>query len=667
MRHEPGFLRDPALRLLLFGGKGGVGKTTCAAGAAVQLALRSPDARFLLVSVDPAHSLLDCMAGEPPPQNLDVLELNAESGLAAFTQKHGETLKEIARRGTFLDEADIDRFVNLSLPGLDELIAFLRIAEWTAQQTYRTIIVDTAPSGHTLRLLGMPALMRSWLDALDALLGKYRYMKRLFRGSYRPDAPDHLLLDLVQATQRMQTLLRSEQACFVPVFLAEVLSLDETKLLLTQLTELQVRIGPLVCNRIAPAETTCATYQHGREAQQRALETDGGFLQNHEVWAIPFAPREVRGRAALEGLWESAAPLQTTDRTEYAPQAVAAPEPRVTGPLRAPEPTVSLLLFAGKGGVGKTTLACAAALRLSETPVDRPVILLSTDPAHSIGACLQVPVGPQAQEVHAGLRVMTLDAAHEWQSWQERYRDELQELLSESLPSMDLTFDRQVMERLMALCPPGMDEIMALTRITELLAEQPHALLIVDTAPTGHLLRLLSMPEVLDGWLKSFFAMLLKYRSILRMPRLSDQLIALSKRLKALRALLRDATRAQVVAVAIPTELSAAETADLLSACERIALSVAGLVVNQCTPASSCPSCTARAHAEAGVVAALRTRAAAAHVSRVSQVSRGEPPLGLDAVAALGRALYPEATSVSSDREHSEASSVSSDKEPAHA
>lgn len=641
MNREPGFLHDPALRLLLFGGKGGVGKTTCAASAAVLLAIRNPDARFLLVSVDPAHSLMDCMAGDAPPQNLDALELDAESGLASFTQKHGATLKEIARRGTFLDEADIDRFVNLSLPGLDELIAFLRIAEWTAQSTYRTIIVDTAPSGHTLRLLGMPALMRNWLDALDALLGKYRYMKRLFRGSYKPDVPDHLLLDLTQATQRMQTLLRSDQACFVPVFLAEVLSLDETKILLAQLSELQVRIGPLVCNRTATAETTCAACQYGREAQKHALETDGSFLQDREVWALPFALHEVRGIAALDGLWESAAPLETAERTESAQPAVAAPEPRVTGPLLAPGPTVSLLLFAGKGGVGKTTLACAAALRLSEAPADRPVILLSTDPAHSIGACLQVSVGPQAQEVRAGLRVMTLDAAREWQSWQERYRDELQELLSDSLPSMDLTFDRQVMERLMALCPPGMDEIMALTRITELLAEQPQALLIVDTAPTGHLLRLLSMPEVLDGWLKSFFAVLLKYRSILRMPRLSDQLIALSKRLKGLRALLRDATRAQLVAVAIPTELSAAETTDLLSACERLALSVTGLVINQCTPESSCPLCAARRHAEEEVIAAMRARASTAPVSRVSQVSRGEPPLGIDALTALGRQLYP--------------------------
>jgi len=635
----PSFLASEDLRLLLFGGKGGVGKTTCAAAAAVRLASRRPDARFLLVSVDPAHSLKDCFAEDRPPVNLEVLELDAQAGLAEFQAKNGETLKEIARRGTFLDEEDIDRFVELSLPGLDELIAFLHISEWLEQAAYQTIVVDTAPSGHTLRLLAMPSLMREWLDAVDALLAKYRYMKRLFRGSYKPDAPDRLLLELTAATRRTEKLLRSTAACFVPVLLAEALSLQETARLIEELDGLGSRVGPLVVNRLLP-QNDCANCQRGRAAERQLLSSHKGFLASRETWGLPLLPEEVRGLAALGALWESATPLDTREAEEAdrgPEQTSAAAVPRVPKPAPLPEKTLSLLLFAGKGGVGKTTLSCATALRVNEPPHGRPVVLLSTDPAHSIGHCLSISVGPQKKELRPGLTALAPDAAAEWREWQRRYSDELEALLQKTLPSVDLTFDRQVMERLLSLCPPGMDEIIALTQITELLASHPEALIIVDTAPTGHLLRLLEMPELLHDWLNAFFSVLLKYRKVLRMPRLSDQLIALSKRLKSLRLLLRDPARARLVAVAIPTLLSYEETCDLLSACRRMGLGIDQLMINQCTEPTDCRLCSALVARETKVIAAFGE--AAANIV-TSTVYKGDPPVGIDAVASLGSSLF---------------------------
>lgn len=637
MGNLPRFLESADLRLLLFGGKGGVGKTTCAAAAGVHLAQRSPERRFLLVSVDPAHSLADCLAGSQPPPNLEVLELDAQQGLAEFRRKQGNTLKEIARRGTFLDEEDIARFVDLSLPGLDELIAFLRISDLLMAGSYQTIVVDTAPSGHTLRLLAMPDMMRSWLDALDSLLAKHRYMKRLFRGSYKADDADRFLTDLSQSTNRTQKLLGSPQACFVPVFLAEQLSLEETAGLLEQLSRLGARVGPLLCNRLQPADG-CRSCQRIAADQQRVLRTHRKLLEGREIWQLPLLAAEVRGVDALAQLWRWASLRQ--HRAAAAADHGSPREhvqPQLHEPAPAPAATMRMLLFAGKGGVGKTTLACAAALRLSSGPQRRKVMLISTDPAHSIGHCLEISVGPQPVEVRPGLCALAPDAAAEWRDWQERYRDELHALLDESMPSMDLTFDREVMERLLALCPPGLDEIMALTRVTELLADEPETLLIIDTAPTGHLLRLLEMPELLDGWLKAFFAVLLKYRNILRMPKLSDHLIALSKRLKVLRLLLHDQARAGLYAVAIPTRLSQAETEDLLAACQRMSLTALRLLVNQCTVQSSCELCTARHAAEAEVIAAMRSMASA---SGVSIIMRADPPIGVDALAALGAQLF---------------------------
>src|SRR5208283_2812602 len=169
----PSFLADPALQLLLFGGKGGVGKTTCATATALRLGRCRPGTPLLLVSTDPAHSLLDCLAGTNIPPNLTVLELDAQGCLARFKAKHQQKLHEIASRGTFLDEDDITQLMGLSLPGMDELIAFLEIDSLVRSQKYGCIVVDTAPTGHTLRLLAMPELMRTWLGALDALLAKH--------------------------------------------------------------------------------------------------------------------------------------------------------------------------------------------------------------------------------------------------------------------------------------------------------------------------------------------------------------------------------------------------------------------------------------------------------------------------------------------------------------
>src|SRR6266571_7828995 len=174
IRRMPSFFDKQGLQLLMFGGKGGVGKTTCATAAALRMAANSPDRSFLLVSTDPAHSVGDSLAGFAPPCNLQILELDAPRCLAEFRERNGDMLREIAAAGTFLDDEDINQFLSLSLPGLDELMALIEISSWVEAHQYDCIVVDTAPTGHTLRLLAMPELIRRWLGMLEVLLAKRR-------------------------------------------------------------------------------------------------------------------------------------------------------------------------------------------------------------------------------------------------------------------------------------------------------------------------------------------------------------------------------------------------------------------------------------------------------------------------------------------------------------
>ena len=211
-RQMPSFFHKPGLQLLLFGGKGGVGKTTCATAAALRLSALAPDRSLLLVSTDPAHSVRDSLAGYVPPGNLQVLELDAQQCLAEFREQNGEMLREIAAAGTFLDDEDIHQFLSLSLPGLDELMALFEISSWVEARQYDCIVVDTAPSGHTLRLLAMPELIRRWLGMLEVLLAKRRYMRRVFSRDASPDRLDLFVAKWKSSLQRTERLLRDPHA-----------------------------------------------------------------------------------------------------------------------------------------------------------------------------------------------------------------------------------------------------------------------------------------------------------------------------------------------------------------------------------------------------------------------------------------------------------------------
>ncbi|TMA16798.1 MAG: ArsA family ATPase, partial [Deltaproteobacteria bacterium] len=145
--------------LRFYAGKGGAGKTTCAAAAALVLARGGR--RTLLVSTDPAHSLGDALAARlfASPRlvhgKLYAAQMDADRALSRWLGERERSLRAIASRGTYLDDEDIDSLVRLSLPGVDELVALTELRRLS--RGFDEVVVDTAPTGHTLRLLAMPA------------------------------------------------------------------------------------------------------------------------------------------------------------------------------------------------------------------------------------------------------------------------------------------------------------------------------------------------------------------------------------------------------------------------------------------------------------------------------------------------------------------------------
>gem|GEM_PF-52321 len=728
----PPFLEDSALKLILFGGKGGVGKTTCAAATAFHMAHRQGEKNFLLVSTDPAHSLVDIIQAPPSPGNIEIIELNSQQCLEAFKTKYERELREIATRGTFLDGEDIERLLGLSLPGLDELMAFLEISRLVEQEEYECIIVDTAPTGHTMRLLTMPELTRKWLKALDTLLAKHRYMKKLFSGFYRCDETDEFLLNLATSIERLDALLRDPVRCrFVPVMIAEKLGVHETKLLIEDLVRLQIPVREVVVNRIIP-ETTCPLCTHERNLQMDAIEIfllslpkmieswkqglsslphdiplaplKGGVSFNlpHEegvpcsptveegisfnsplqedisfnsplegsqgnvinssvlfssryggntkhplveerssgdqpdfLWQVPLYSQEIRGRNHLEVFWDGATRFLFS-RGPDIPMPVSRGI-RVHNPAAFPGEELTIIFFAGKGGVGKTTLACATALRLAHDLQNEKVFLFSVDPAHSLSTCLAKPVGPLCTGITHGLTAMEINAQLEFNSLKSLYQEELEAFFDGVLSNFDLVFDREVMEKLLDLSPSGLDEVMAMTRIVDLIEEGDYDVFIVDAPPTGHFIRLLELPEVIDQWLKVFFHLFLKYKRVFRLPTISHRLVRMSKNLKRLRCLLSQPSRSSVFTVSIPTEMALEETLDLVNSCERIGIDTPVLFLNLVTPGSDCPVCSPLHQRESRVRSKFQALFAGMHQT---VIDRATGPCGLQELLELGEMMY---------------------------
>ncbi len=634
----PAFLGSAEIQLLLFGGKGGVGKTTCAAATALYLAAHRRDGTFLVVSIDPAHSLFDCLAGCPLPPNLETLEIDAPRRLQEFKSAHSRHLREIALRGTFLDDDDVSRLIDLSMPGLDEVVAFDEISTLVDRQAYSCIIVDTAPTGHTLRFLELPGVLDKWLKALEAMLAKHRYMAKLYSGTYRKDETDLFLERLQHPIKHLALLMADPQRClFVPVVVPERIVICETERLVDRLDALNMHVSDILVNRLRPTAGDCPVCRGLRQQEQTEVRLLSRRFPGRALWAIPLQGAEVRGEEGLRRFWQDVCPLEEPAEE---PVAAAPRPPRVDQPAPLPGPDVSLLLFAGKGGVGKTTLASATALRLAEEYPDREVFLVSTDPAHSLSDCLGVSVSSQGTRVGPRLTAMEIDALLEFEVLRRQYGDDVAEFFDHLLAgpqAVDLEFERDVLERMLDLSPPGLDELMALARVTGLLESPGPRTLVVDTAPTGHLIRLLEMPALAQDWLQVMFGLFLKYKHLFRLPKVTTFLVGLSKKIRLLRALLADGEKGQLMVTSILTEMAYEETRDLLAFCRRQAVHVPALFLNQVVPESECRACHGLFCAESAVRRRFENAFGEVHQC---VVYRSGDLQGLDRLTQLGRALY---------------------------
>jgi arsenite-transporting ATPase len=248
---------------------------------------------------------------------------------------------------------------------------------------------------------------------------------------------------------------------------------------------------------------------------------------------------------------------------------------------------VRVVLFTGKGGVGKTTLAAATAAQLARS--GRKVLVVSTDPAHSLGDALEADLGGEPVELEAGLFAAHIDTrALLDESWS-RLQGHLRTLLAGA------GVDELVADELTVL--PGVEDLLALGEVRRAAETGPWEVVVVDCGPTAETLRLLGLPEAISGYLERLFP---AHRRAVRglLAGLSgagkdqspaweatiDALDGLAEQLGGLRAMLADHERTSIRLVLTPERVVAAETRRTLTALALHGLRVDGLIVNRVVP-----------------------------------------------------------------------------------
>ena len=297
-------LENNDLKLIIFGGKGGVGKTSCAIATALALAEKF---KTLLISTDPAHSVSDCLEQHigfkvtkvDGTDNLSAIEVFADEALSGFIGEHQAALKKLLETSTNLDNEDIEEMLKLSIPGIDEVMSFKTIIDFIEEGHYEKYVVDTAPTGHALRLISSPKLLDEWIKVAARMRWKYRYMITSFSGSYHQDEVDAFLLGLKKTVKRIENLLKDNTKCeFVPVCIPESMAIMETGRLLDELGKSEIIPRQIIVNNVMVSEGCdfCKGRKNGQLLYLQDIDKTFGHFNKVEV---PVFSEEIKGLKAL--------------------------------------------------------------------------------------------------------------------------------------------------------------------------------------------------------------------------------------------------------------------------------------------------------------------------------------------------------------------------------
>lgn len=461
--HKPFRLEAiPLTKYLFFTGKGGVGKTSTACATAVTLA--DAGKKVLLVSTDPASNLQDVFGMEltskgtaiPEAPNLVVANLNPEEAAREYRESViGPYVGKLPPSVIKNMEEQLSGSCTVEIAAFNEFSHF--ITDEQTQRAYDYILFDTAPTGHTLRMLQLPSAWSNFISESThgaSCLGQLSGLESK-KEVYK---------------QAVHTLANGALTTLVLVTRPEASPLAEAARASAELQELGVANQFLVVNGVLELDVADDTVANQlQQKQQAALRQMPPALAGMDTYYIPLRAYHLTGLQNIRMMLQQ-------DYLETNPYSLNSPAlPDVKALVADLAATGKRVIFTmGKGGVGKTTLAAALALGLAERGAK--VHLTTTDPANH----LQFVIAEQP-----GITISKIDEKQELQ----KYTDEVLAVARKNMREEDIAY---VEEDLRSPCT---QEIAVFRAFAEIVDKADDAVVVIDTAPTGHTLLLLDATQ----------------------------------------------------------------------------------------------------------------------------------------------------------------------------
>lgn len=526
---------DEATRYLFFTGKGGVGKTTLSSATAVALADRGR--KVLLVSTDPASNLDDVLgirlgpSPEPIPEvtGLWAANLDPEQAAATYREKAVGPYRGILPESAVASmEEQLSGACTVEIAAFDEFARLLGNPDSTRE--FDHIVFDTAPTGHTLRLLSLPSAWQGFIDTSShgaSCLGPLTGLQQQ-RDLYH---------DTVEA------LTNPTVSTLLLVSRLDIPALNEAARASGELAELGITNHRLLLNGVFRAtalhDPVAASFQQRGDTARAQMPARLAAFPTEE---FPLVAQNLVGVAALRQL-AVAEPPHAASRSEFPSiKRAELPPPLISLVERLAAQKRGAVMTMGKGGVGKTTVAAAIAVELASR--GHRVHLTTTDPAAHLTEAV-------AEEV-AGLQISRIDPKAEVAA----YTAEVQETAGQGLDSEG----RALLEE--DLRSPCTEEIAIFRAFSRAVDAAQEGFVVLDTAPTGHTILLLDAAEAY-------------HREV------SKKASGVPDAVRLLLPRLRDAAYTQILLVTLPEATPVAEAERLQEDLRRASIEPFGWVINQ--------------------------------------------------------------------------------------
>lgn len=471
---------------IFFSGKGGVGKTTMACATAVHHAKESK--KTLIITTDPASNLADVFETEIghkiTPLGIDNLwgmEINPDKATEEYRERILQPMREVMPDNvmTVLEE-QFNSPCTTEIASFDRFVDFMTTDASDNGTPYDVVIFDTAPTGHTIRLLELPVnwskhIEESAQGSGNTCIGPVASIQE---NKKKYDEATRLLGD-------------SKRTRFIFVLQPEETSLYETRRASNELKTIGVHNIELIVNGILPEEVCDHPFFRSRyEMQQK-------YLKKIEEM-FPVSQRrmfqrdgEIKGLSAIQNIAVDLFPqngvspqYKLGDGEDRESITIQKDDSDSIVDLIKPNGRTKSIFFTGKGGVGKTTISCAAAHYIASQGYK--TLLLTTDPASHIGEVLDQKIGDTIQAVEGvdNLYAVMIDQEKAVEEYKQRILDDAKEKYNEDM----LMAMREELES------PCTEEMAAFDKFVSYAESDDYDVIVFDTAPTGHTLRLLELP-----------------------------------------------------------------------------------------------------------------------------------------------------------------------------